>query len=268
MPISTTHALLGGLTGVAILSGGWTNFHYSALVSSAFIPLLLSPLIAVGLTRLTFPLLRRVFPMVRDCICVSPAKAAPAELAPAAGLKMEAVAVHPFPVITVDRAEDCAVHSSGARWRTDLNELIHWFSGGGISFSRGVNDTPKIAALLLAPSLGISPWLALGGVAVAMALGGMLGARKVARTISEKVTDIHPVEGTGANLATAVLVTMASPLGLAVSTTHVSVGSIFGVATSQAKRTDWGMVRQIVLSWVVTLPMGALLGSLCYLLIS
>ena len=231
-----------------------------------FLPLLLSPLMAISLTWSTLPLLRRVFPIVRDCICITPPQASPAlvsagTLAMSAGVSAGGL----FPTVTVDTAAACAVHSASAKWRADANEIVHWISGGLIGFSRGMNDTPKIAALLLASQLKGSPLIAFVGVGLAMALGGLLAVRRVAKTISEEITEIHPVEGTGANLATAALVGLASPLGLAVSTTHVSVGSIFGIGLSQRTRTNWRRVREILLAWLFTLPAGMLLGSAFYL---
>ena len=81
MPISTTHALAGALTGVALFSGGWSNFHPGVLGMTVFLPLLLTPLAAMGLTRSTFPLLHRIFPVTRTCICVTPAQMSPAIVA-------------------------------------------------------------------------------------------------------------------------------------------------------------------------------------------
>ncbi len=267
MPISTTHALAGALTGTALLAGGWSNFHPGVLGMTVFLPLLLTPLAAMGLTWSTFPLLRRIFSVTRTCICVTPAQMSPALV----GAETLAMPSQPtpgdlLPSITIDTAAACAVHSPGAKWRTDVNEVLHWFSGGLISFSRGMNDTPKIAALLLLPALGVATGTAFAGVAVAMLLGGTLAVRRVAKTVSEDVTDIQPVEGTGANLVTAALVTLASPLGLAVSTTHTAVGSIFGVGLSQPDRTNGRKVREILLAWLFTLPMGGLLGSALYFL--
>ena len=265
MPISTTHALTGALTGVAVVSAGWSNFQPGVLATTAFLPLLFTPLLAMTLTRCTFPLLQKVFPVARDCVCVTSA----AQLAPAMIVGTEALALprpgshsnRVLPAVRVDSSAACAVHSPQAHWRANINEIIHWLSGGLISFSRGMNDTPKIAALLLLPGLGGSLWTAFLGVALAMAMGGMLAVRGVAKTLSEDVTDITPVEGTGANLVTAALVTLASPLGLAVSTTHISVGSILGIGLAQRNRTNWSKVREILYSWLFTLPVGALLGS-------
>ena len=67
------------------------------------------------------------------------------------------------------------------------------------------------------------------------------------------------------NLVAATLVITASPLGLPVSTTHVTTGGILGIGLMRGEATDWRKVRDILLSWVATLPMGAGLAALVYL---
>jgi PiT family inorganic phosphate transporter len=128
------------------------------------------------------------------------------------------------------------------------------------SFARGLNDTPKIAALLLVARALDIRW-GLVAVAIVMAAGGLLGARRVAETLARNITDMNPAEGFAANVATAALVTTASWHGLPVSTTHVSVGALLGIGivTRQAR---WKSVTQIVAAWLVTLPCAAALAAL------
>lgn len=143
--------------------------------------------------------------------------------------------------------------------RTRTLDTLHFLSGGAVGFARGLNDTPKIAALLLiAKALDIR-W-GLIAVALAMAVGGMLGARRVAETMAKKITGMNPGQGFAANLATALLVTTANWHALPVSTTHVSVGALVGIgfATRQAHRK---VIGQIALSWIVTLPCAAVLAA-------
>jgi PiT family inorganic phosphate transporter len=145
-----------------------------------------------------------------------------------------------------------------------LIDAGHFVSAGVVSFARGLNDTPKIAALLLVlPSLGSRGGLV--AVAVAIAIGGLLGARRVAMTMGKKITPLNAGQGFSANLATGLIVTAASFFALPVSTTHVSVGSLSGIGLTTGK-ADLRVLRNIVLSWVVTLPCAALLGAaMCYL---
>ncbi|MGH7956323.1 MAG: inorganic phosphate transporter, partial [Opitutaceae bacterium] len=147
-----------------------------------------------------------------------------------------------------------------------LLDTLHFASAGAVSFARGLNDTPKIAALLLVAGALDIRW-GLVAVAVAMAVGGLLNAKKVAETMSHRITVMNPGQGFAANLSTAALVTTASLHGFPVSTTHVSVGSLLGMglATRQVK---WKPVLGVLASWVVTLPCAAALAGLAYWLVS
>jgi len=127
-----------------------------------------------------------------------------------------------------------------------------------ICFARGVNDTPKIAALLIASRL-IGAQNSILLLSIAMALGGIGFAKKVAERMSHRVTRMDHSQGLAANFITAMLVLFASKLGVPVSTTHVSVGSIAGVGM-RAQTLDWATLRQILLSWLATLPLAALLA--------
>ncbi|MCX6979199.1 MAG: inorganic phosphate transporter [Verrucomicrobia bacterium] len=144
--------------------------------------------------------------------------------------------------------------------RTRTLDALHFLSGGAASFARGLNDTPKMAALLaVAHALDIR-WGFLA-VAVTMAVGGLLDARNVAETLGKKITSMNPGEGFAANLATALLVNTASFHSLPVSTTHVSVGSLVGIGIVTGKG-KWPSVAQIALSWLITLPCAAALSAL------
>lgn len=147
-----------------------------------------------------------------------------------------------------------------------LIDPLHYLAAGLVSFARGFNDAPKIAALTVGAStmdLGLTVFL----VAIAMAIGGFLHAGRVARTMSTDITGMSPLEGFTANAITGLVVLAASPLGLPVSTTHVACGALFGIGavTGQARLK---VILSILTAWVTTLPVAALLGILYYLLVS
>ena len=150
--------------------------------------------------------------------------------------------------------------------RTRTLDALHFLSGGAASFARGLNDTPKITALLLVAHAFDIRW-SFAAVAVAMALGGLLDARKVAETLGKKITGMNPGQGFAANVATALLVTTANWNALPVSTTHVSVGSLVGIGIV-TRQAHWKAVGGIVLSWIITLPCAAALAALAALLFS
>jgi len=150
--------------------------------------------------------------------------------------------------------------------RFSITDGVHWLSGAGISFARGLNDTPKITAVLLVAAAS-AVRLDYTLVAVAMAVGGALGAARVARTMSKKITPMAVPEAVGANLVAAALVTLASRFALPVSTTHVTSGGLFGIGLLRRREADWKQVRDIALSWVATLPIGAVLAVMFYQLL-
>jgi PiT family inorganic phosphate transporter len=142
---------------------------------------------------------------------------------------------------------------------------LHFLSAGVVSFARGLNDTPKIVGLLVIINALDIKW-GMIAVAITMALGGLINARRVGITMSKKITPMNSGQGFTANLITGLLVTTASIHGLPVSTTHVSVGSIFGIGTI-TKKADPKMVSKILLSWLLTLPIAAVLSGLTFLLL-
>ncbi|MBD0385669.1 MAG: inorganic phosphate transporter [Nostoc sp. C3-bin3] len=156
-----------------------------------------------------------------------------------------------------------------SKWNLPVNQRIvdtcHFISAGIICFARGLNDTPKIFSLILV----IEYFSIQGGmitIAIAMALGGLLNSQKVAVTMSEKITSLNHTQGLSANIVTGVLVIAASSFGLPVSTTHVSVGSIFGVGLTN-KKANTRVFYQILLSWFLTLPTAAIISAIIYRLL-
>lgn len=261
LPISTTHALTGALVGAGLACG--SGVHFAVLGKSFFLPLLLSPVLAVAITAALYPLARLgrgALGIEREtCICVGE------ELVPVATVTGDAAASARLTLSAgqrcVDRYQGRVVGISAQRGL----DVLHFASAGAVCFARGLNDTPKIVALLLgARALGAD--VALPLVAAAMALGGVLGARKVAETMSHKIVPLNAGQGFVANLTTAVLVIAASRFGLPVSTTHVATGGIFGIGivTGQAQRKT---VLAILTAWATTLPLGALVGAIAFLLL-
>jgi PiT family inorganic phosphate transporter len=160
----------------------------------------------------------------------------------------------------------CAAHGlAPAATAVGALNVAHYLSAGAVSFARGVNDTPKLLALLL-PAQVLPAEAAVVLLASAMAVGGWLGAKRVAETMSYRVTTMTPSQGFAANVTTAVLVLFASRFGLPVSTTHVSTGSLFGLGaiTGQARRRT---ITHIILAWIVTLPCAAACAALTWWII-
>lgn len=260
LPISTTHALTGALVGAGVTSAGFAHVKFAALANGVVMPLLFSPLVALGLTLAVYPLVRKMAGG-RDCVCLDEPRAVQlARAGPSAGTLVVAA-----PAVRWAPAAEC--HTGAETVRGSVSDTLHWLSGAGISFARGLNDTPKIAAVLLVAAASATQ-LDYGLVAVAMALGGALGAARVAQTMSKQITPMAAEQAVTANLVAATLVTLASRFALPVSTTHVTSGGIFGVGLLRRGEADWGRVRDILLSWVATLPLGAGLAFVFYRLLA
>jgi len=264
-PISTTHALTGALLGGGLVMAGAANVSYSALTSSFAIPLLMSPLVSLVLAAGIHAGLSRAVGRLETsdptCLCAV-SVGEPAALLPGGLL----VRLQAAPQLQVAALGDCERH--GAQRLLTLNprsflDGLHLVSAGAVGFARGLNDTPKIAGVLVATHV-LAPGLATPVLAAAMAIGGWAAARRVARTLSFDITGMDEREGLSANLVTAGLVLLASPLGLPVSTTHVSCGALVGIGASNGE-ARWKTIGAIVGAWTVTLPAAALLSALAAL---
>lgn len=159
-----------------------------------------------------------------------------------------------------------ALASISLESRSGLLDKLHFASAGAASFARGLNDTPKmVAILLLIPEA--HPLFAFGLVAVMILLGGIFDAKNVAETLGKKITELNAGEGLVASFITCVLVSTASFHSLPVSTTHVSVGALVGIGLANRK-ARWRMIGEIFLAWITTVPCGLFMGMVIYLLCS
>ena len=257
-PISTTHALTGALVGAGFVSAGSVNLV--RLGQSFFLPLLASPFLSVGLTGVLYPVFRAVRLRLgverQMCLCVDGGLPQPVQVQPDGTTVLQATGV----ALSLGQLSTCTERYHGRVFGIDAQAVLdrlHYLSAGAVSFARGLNDTPKIVALLVtAMGLGLRPSAAMLGVGIAMGLGGLVSGRQVALTMSETITPMNHGQAFTANLVTAFLVTAVSRLGLPVSTTHVSCGSLFGLGAAN-RTARWPMIRAIILSWLVTLPIAA-----------
>ena len=266
-PISTTHALIGALVGVGLF-GSDTGINFERLGATFLLPLLLSPFIALALTWLLYKTassLSNYFDMKKEtCICVGNEVVQVVE--PGGDTVAAMTAVSQKMTLTIDDEPVCRERYAGKMFgiKSDLIiDRLHYLSSGIVGFARGLNDTPKIAAILLAGS-SVSPTFAIISVAAFMAVGALLSARKVAETLSHGITQMDHGQGLAANMVTGFVVIFASKLGMPVSTTHVSSGALFGIGTLTGK-ANWNMIGKILAAWVITLPVAALFGAIILL---
>lgn len=262
MPISTTHGLVGALFGAGFMAIG-SDFNFEKLGSAFLIPLIASPLMAAVLSYLLYIIFRNTRKKLgigkKSCLCVSE-KQTSAQLANS-NLKIQ---THSNIEISTCKAGCSETYEGRILGITSQKVLdtLHYISSGVVSFARGLNDTPKIMGLLIIISALELHWGMLA-IAITMALGGLLNAKKVGETMSKKITPMNSGQGFTANMITGLLVTTASIHGMPVSTTHVSVGSIFGIGTV-TKKANPKVIYKILLSWVLTLPMAAIISGLLF----
>lgn len=264
-PISTTHSLIGALIGAGLSAAG-SQVDFGALSSGFVAPLLFSPFIAVALAAVFYLVFRKARLALgvtkEDCLCVGETQETLALASSATSLQSANAATISAKFAT---GAVCQERYQGAVLGIGAEKLLdtaHFLSAGAVSFARGLNDTPKIMGLILvAGAFDIKYSMAL--IALAMALGGLLNARKVAYVMSRDITYMNHGQGFTANFVTSILVIFASKLGLPVSTTHVSVGALFGIGAVN-KSADYGIISKIVGSWILTLPVAGIIASLVY----
>lgn len=152
-------------------------------------------------------------------------------------------------------------------------------TASGMAFAHGSNDVANaigpVAAIVGVLSTGgvgaqsvIPVWILLlgaGGIVIGLATFGY----RVMATIGRKITELTPSRGFAAEFAAASTVVVASGTGLPVSTTQTLVGAVLGVGLARGVGAlDFGVVRNIFVSWVVTLPVGAAIAVIFYYLLS
>ena len=144
-----------------------------------------------------------------------------------------------------------------------------------MSFAHGSNDVANgigpIAAVLSLVDTGTLaskapvPWwvLLVGGIAIVVGLATY--GYKVMETIGSKITELTPSRGYCATLASSATVIVASGLGMPVSTTHIAVGAVMGVGLARGiGALDLRVLGNIVVSWFITLPVGAALAAIFF----
>lgn len=248
-PVSTTHALIGGIVGAAIVQFGVGDVAYRAVASKFLIPLLASPLMAIGLCWVLL-LFNRVLEKHKPHWtpgCCDPA----------------------------DYEKDPFICAPPEKQPSPLVRHIwlglHWLSAGAVSFARGLNDVPKMAALMIPaliafPAIAASsegPALALALTATAMTAGAVMAGRRLLPVLATQVSTMTPATGMFANMGTALLVLGATPFGLPVSTTHVAAGSLIGVRVgAHAPPRAGDALKTILMAWFITLPSSAAVSAL------
>ena len=224
IPSSSSHALIGSLIGATIVhTRGFKDVLWGGVARKVIIPIFTSPLIGFTLGFLIMRLVHEI------CANVQLHKA---------------------------------------------NEFFHKAqiaSSMFMAYSHGNNDAQKTMGIitialvstgLLGEGTGIPLWVKLF-CAGTMALGTSIGGQRIMKTVGSGVTKLEPVMGFVSETSSAIAIEVMTALGAPVSTTQVITTSIMGAGTARgAKKVKWGIGYQMVIAWVITLPMTMMLGGL------
>jgi len=235
IPSSSSHALVGGLVGVVIVSAGTDHvaWGYDELlrgelsgVSKMVIALILSPIIGfwVGyaLHKIMMLLLRGAHPSINR----------------------------------------------------DLRRL-QFVTSAGLAFSHGANDAQKSMGILtlvlllggFIPTFEVPFWVMLA-CSLTITAGILSGGWQIVRTLGFSIYKIRPLHALDSQLTAASVIFASSLFGAPVSTTHVVASSIMGIGASERpKAVRWGKAGEIVVTWLITIPGAAAMSISCYLIV-
>ncbi len=226
LPSSSSHALIGGLVGSAFAAKGPDAILGEGLVGRVMVPAVIAPILAFLVAGLAILLAYRI----------------------------------------VGRANPGPVNR-GFR----LGQLA---TGGVLALSHGTNDAQKtmgiITLALIAngnlPATGFDvPLWVVFSAASAIAIGTYSGGWRIIRTMGTRIIKMDPAQGFAAQGAGAAVILAASQAGYPLSTTHTISGAVMGSgAARRLSAVRWGVAGNIVVAWVLTLPMAALGGALVY----
>jgi PiT family inorganic phosphate transporter len=149
-------------------------------------------------------------------------------------------------------------------------------SAAGYSLMHGANDAQKTMGIIAGAlftggyitTFHVPVWVEMAAY-TAIALGTLSGGWRIIKTMGSKITKLQPMGGFAAETGAAVAIATATAMGVGISTTHTITGAIVGVgATRRLSAVRWGVARQIVWAWVLTIPASATIGAVSYFLIS
>ncbi|MDY0082649.1 MAG: inorganic phosphate transporter [Ignavibacteriaceae bacterium] len=228
LPISVSHAIIGGYGGAAIIKAG------------------IGGLIISGYTKVVIFIF----------------------LAPIIGLIMALI----FSIITMWIVKDMNPRKVDKQFRN-----LQLISAAIYSLSHGSNDAQKTIGIItialftngvIGSTFYIPTWVIILSYGF-IALGTLVGGWKVIRTLGMRVTKLTPFSGFSAETSAGLTIIGATLLGVPVSTTHTITGSIIGVGAIKGfSAVRWGVARNILWAWVLTIPLSAIFAMGTYELIT
>lgn len=232
LPSSSSHALIGGLLGSAIMhAGGFSIVNVKGLVEKVIIPMFTSPLLGYFVGFFIMLLLLHLF-----------VKAVPERINKKfKGMQLFSAGIMAFS------------HGSNDAQKTMGIITLSLMTYGFLDSSHGFH---------------VPVWV-IFSCALTMGLGTMAGGWKIIHTLGSKVIKLKPIHGFAAETTAASIILTASHFGIPVSTTHIISSAIMGVgSTIRFSAVKWGLVGNIIAAWVFTIPICMLLSGGIYFILS
>ncbi len=224
LPSSSSHALIGGLLGATMVAVGSGSVKWSGVMDKVVVPLISSPLIGFAGAFVLMLGLTWLF-------------------------------------------RNTARKPLGRAFKR-----LQVLSAGYMAFAHGSNDAQKTMGIVtlalfsagVIPTTDVPAWV-IAMAATAMSLGTATGGWRIMHTMGHRVVELEPIHGFAAETTAATVILGAAHLGMPVSTTHVIASAIMGVGASKGTRgVRWGVARQILIAWVLTLPAAGAIGAVAW----
>ena len=252
LPSSSSHALIGGLLGASV--------SHAAIKLNGFYPLIIK-IPPFSLEHPTFDVVNKhnLFQKVLMPMITSPF------LGFVIGFIIVFIILHIF-------------HRVRPEILNRNFRKMQLISAGFLAFSHGSNDAQKTMGII---TLSLITFGVLDGknfeiplwviciCALTLSLGTMTGGWKIIKTLSSKVVQMKPPHGFSVEMASAGIILTASHFGIPVSTTHITSAAIMGVGSMvKFSAVRWGIVKNIIMAWVLTIPICIALSGFIYFLLS
>src|SRR5919198_6143858 len=226
LPSSSSHALIGGLVGAALVQSGEKGVLWHGVAHKVVIPALLAPAIAFGAAFLLLLLIYWFFRWLNPGIA-------------ARGFRLGQLGTGTWVAFT---------HGANDAQKTM----------GVIALALVLHHHGDVA------DLTIPTWVKVAA-GLAIAIGTYAGGWRIIRTLGQRVFQMEPESGFAAQAAAGATIYLATKYGYPLSTTHVISGAVMGAgATKRLSAVRWGVAGNIVTAWVLTLPAAALVAAGCY----
>ncbi|MHC0429547.1 inorganic phosphate transporter [Streptomyces sp. O3] len=224
LPSSSSHALFGGMVGAALAGG--IDVIWSGVLQKIVIPMFLSPIVGLLVGYLVMVAIMWMFRRANP-------------------------------------------HKAKRGFR-----IAQTVSAAGMALGHGLQDAQKtmgivVMALVIAdienPSDPIPVWVKFA-CAIMLSLGTYAGGWRIMRTLGRKIIELDPPQGFAAETTGAgIMFTTAFIFHAPISTTHVITSAIMGVGSTKGSRAvRWGVAKNIVMGWFITMPAAALVAALSF----